>query len=122
MSKDWDQAKADRDTGMANAASGQDDWNNEADEFAIAYATACQRPYFMCEDIVEAARGHLSDPRDARAWGPVMKRVERMGYIVNIGTGPARTSNTSPKTRWASVEYLQAAEAPPAGKPFASFT
>jgi len=99
-SKTWKQAHADRTTGMAHAESGQDEWMEAAVEFACGWVLASPRSFFMTEDVVEDAKETIPQPRDLRAWGPVMKRVETLGYISKAGYAPARTSNTSPKVRW----------------------
>jgi hypothetical protein len=58
---------------------------------------------FLTEDVRAFARaGGLPDPPDGRAWGAVMRRAAKAGYIKSVGYRAARSSNLSPKVLWSA--------------------
>jgi len=80
-----------------------DGWSDWALEAVRQYAGGHPDP-FLTEDVRDwAAKRGLPKPPDDRAWGAVMQRAKRAGYIDNVGYGSARSSNLSPKILWVSI-------------------
>lgn len=99
---DMAQARAARDEGMrrveAHANADEPAWAEYAYEFLLNFAHGCEE--FKIEDVRAAAAGHVPDPPDARAWGPVAFRAARKGRIEVARYAPAATSHGSPKPVW----------------------
>jgi hypothetical protein len=102
------EAKKRRDSGIWQAVERADrevdNWSADAlgltQRFAVQHA---HRP-FLTEEVREWARLHgLPQPPDGRAWGAVMQRAARAGYIMQMGYAKARSSNLSPKVLWATT-------------------
>lgn len=82
-----EQARRDRDEGLARVEAGADDgWS------AYAYAWACA--YLRTHDEWfpdDSWSLGLAEPREARAFGPVVLRLIRAGYMVKSGEFRERT-------------------------------
>jgi hypothetical protein len=66
----------------------------QLDMFAIAK--------LLAENVRNWASDKLPDPPDGRAWGAVMQRARRAGYIRKVGYREAQSSNLSPKVLWSA--------------------
>jgi hypothetical protein len=59
---------------------------------------------FAAEDIRAFAEANgVARLKDARAWGLVLERAEKLGVIKNVGYAPSFSSNGSPKVLWRMV-------------------
>lgn len=54
-------------------------WSEQALEFVRLYALTSFE--FMTEDIRESAANIVPEAPSARAWGPIMKKAQKAGYI-----------------------------------------
>lgn len=98
---DMDFIRARRDDGIARvAASSGDDWQDAALASLHQYALTHER--FLTEEA-RADADQLPDWVDGRAWGQVVRRAVRLGWIERAGFAPARSSNLSPKPLWRSL-------------------
>jgi hypothetical protein len=101
-------AEALRDIGIERAVEhadhAVDGWSDWALEAVRQYASRHPDDPFLTEDVRDWAwkRGLPKAPDD-RAWGAVMQRARRAGYIGNVGYRSARSSNLSPKILWTST-------------------
>lgn len=73
-------------------------WNDDALEQVRQYAL--DHKEFTAEAMRTGKTAH-----DGRAWGPVMKRAAKEGYIISIGAEKVASSNLSYKTLWKSLVY-----------------
>lgn len=77
-------ARIERDKGMARATDHADredpGWGEHAYAFLRRYMR--QHAHFQTTDVRIAARGIVTDPPDARAWGFVVKRAVREGRLL----------------------------------------
>lgn len=79
-------------------------WSDIALEYLRAFMRAKGRAAFMTEDVRMAAdRGTYVPPApDARAWGAVILRAKRLGWLVHAGYAPNKdpSCHGSPKSVW----------------------
>lgn len=95
-------------TGMTSAADHADrevgDWRGKAAAALRAYIVEARRQNiltFMAEDARGwAEKRGLPTPPDKRAWGAVISKASRAGFIEKAGYAPAVSSNSSPKCLW----------------------
>jgi hypothetical protein len=80
------------------------DWQEAAyDRLRIFLILIAGAP-FLSETFVLHAEAHgLAPPKDARAYGAIIRRAARRGQIVKVGYAPAASSNLSPKCLWRGV-------------------
>jgi hypothetical protein len=101
------QAKRRRDSGMQRAAEHAeaviDGWQEKASEQLRIYVASRLGAPFLAEDFVSWSRYRVPAPPDGRAFGAVLKRAARSGWITKQGYAPAKSSNLSPKVLWAGV-------------------
>lgn len=62
----------------------------------------CGQP-FLTEDFKRWTVGRIDPPPDGRAYGPVIMRAKREGFIRTVGVAKATTSNLSLKPIWQSI-------------------
>lgn len=107
FAQSYTDAELRRDTGINAAIEHADreiaEWSDRAVEFVRLFARAAVGVgEFLAENARHFAHARgLPDPPDGRAWGAVMRRARRAGYIKNVGYRAARSSNLSPKVLWA---------------------
>lgn len=58
---------------------------------------------FLTEEFRQWTSGRIASPPDGRAYGPVIMRAKREGFIRSVGVAPAATSNLSLKPKWQVV-------------------
>jgi len=103
---DYDAALTRRAVGIARAADKADrdheGWQDEAVSAVRKYLAQHPGRQFLAEDVRAwcEAMGIIDAPENERAWGAVMRRAAKDGYICKIGYAPARSSNLSPKVLW----------------------
>lgn len=101
-------ARAGRDAGIARAMGHADrvngDWSERA--FVAMRSRLGYMERFTCEDMREAC-SEIQTPPDARAWGGIMLRAARAGFIVQDGWTIARAANVhcSPARVWRSILF-----------------
>lgn len=95
-------ARARRDEGMASVEAHANEEIPEWSEYAFVFLMHFARGHkeFRIEEVRTAAIGFVPPPPDSRAWGPVVQRAAREGFIKVCGYAPAATSNGSPKPVW----------------------
>lgn len=75
-------------------------WTDRAE--TALHVAAANLPQFTCEQFRDyAARIGLEAPHDARAFGVVISRAIRRGFIKRVGVAPARSSHGSLKPVYA---------------------
>lgn len=74
-------------------------WVDSALDFVQQYVAQRTEP-FLTEDVRAQATPLIGKPRDGRAWGTVMRRAVKAGYVQRVGFAPAKSSNLSPKVLW----------------------
>ncbi len=99
-------AEARRDVGIRASVDHADreviGWSDEAVALVRLFAVG-HIGEFLTENVREwAYASGLPLPPDGRAWGAVMRRAERFGYVRAVGYRAARSSNLSPKVLWAA--------------------
>lgn len=90
-----------RDIGIASAAASVScEWARRALGYVREFAAYADGP-FLVEQIREFAdAGGFDEPRNAKAWGPVIQEARRQKIIRPCGFAPARSSHRSPKVLW----------------------
>jgi hypothetical protein len=78
-------------------------WQDKALASVRNYAQSHRE--FLTEDVRFDA-SQLDTPTDGRAWGHVMRRAVKAGWIVRTDRcKPAKSSNLSPKPLWESLIF-----------------
>lgn len=97
-----------RDAGMERVLGSADraepNWSQRAFDYVVQFAR--KHPEFMSEDVREhAIKDGFPDAPDARAWGPVIRRVAIAGIIRSVGfrKQASISCHRSPKTVWALI-------------------
>ena len=81
-------------------------WRDDANLIVWAYAQTHKQ--FMAEDARAYAESvGLPPPPDKRAWGIVFKALSKLGLLFNLGYGPTKSSNGSPKVIWGRLRELR---------------
>lgn len=79
-------------------------WNDAALDQVVDFLTGkSMTETFFGTDAREYAHAHgLVQPKDTRAWGGVMRRAEKAGFIEHAGFGrsPNPASHSSPVAIW----------------------
>lgn len=78
-------------------------WNDLADKYLSKYLAEVGpwKDTFLVEEFRGwAERAGLPAPHNAKAFGPVIKRAEKRGWVRSAGYGAAASSNNSPKVLW----------------------
>lgn len=98
------EVQARRDDGIQRAADHSGAcWQDKALASVRNYAQTHRE--FLTEDARFDA-SQLDVPTDGRAWGQVMRRAVKLGWIVRTDRcKPARSSNLSPKPLWESMIF-----------------
>lgn len=96
------EARARRDEGMARVESKVDrmcpGWTAQAEALLTRFLAGTTGA-FITEQFAEWAEGQgLPEPHDSRAYGPLMNRARRLGWVVKVGYRTDRWA--SPKTEW----------------------
>lgn len=75
-------------------------WNEKAYKFLIEYIKTHEK--FLAEDIRWASVGIVPEPPSRRAWGSIIVRAAREGYIERIGytTTNSPKSHKTPASLW----------------------
>lgn len=97
-----DFARARRDDGIQRSGDHAGDvWRRGARGYLLEWL-ATHEGTFLAEDVraYAEARG-FAHPPDGRAWGVVFQSAARERLIRKDGYAPAKSSNLSPKVRWA---------------------
>lgn len=93
-----------RDKGIARAARHADavvkDWQEKALDRLRLFIDEREGAPFLAEEFVRWARFKVPAPPDKRAFGSVIQRAVKSGWIVKEGYAPASSSNQSPKCLW----------------------
>ena len=102
----FEQARAERDTGIKRASSRagkiSNGWNDRAFQWIADYAKTHKT--FISEDCTaEAAESGLAAPSDPRAWGAPFKRAAKQNIIKRIGFGISKRRHLSPTPLWESL-------------------
>jgi hypothetical protein len=96
MSKGHDMAKLSSD----RADRENQNWSLQAFQLVLEFVRKSRHP-FLTEEAREYAYLHgLTPAPDDRAWGHIIKSVERDGYIQHAGFGLAKSSNSTAKVLW----------------------
>lgn len=76
-----------RDAGILRASQHADEVCEGWTETALAFLQkfAATTPQFMTEDVRVAAAGIVPEPPDTRAWGNVIVKAKKLGYIRKLG-------------------------------------
>jgi len=98
-----------RDSGIKKAAdhaskATESDWPRDALEFLKRYLDRTGEPFLAEQFVLWALAQGISAPPDGRAWGSPIARARKLGLILRVGTGMAKTSNLSPKPLWQRAE------------------
>ena len=100
-----DQASINREQGIARVQENMEmacpGWTDIALNAVIEFAKSHE--HFLTEEVREYCHEFVPEPRDARAWGAVIRRAVKTNIIVRSGYAPARSSNLSPKPLWKSL-------------------
>lgn len=73
-------------------------WIAQAEALLIRFLYSAPAP-FLTESFVQWAEDHgLPEPHDSRAYGPLMNRARRLGWIVRVGYRCDSTG--APKSEW----------------------
>jgi hypothetical protein len=54
----------------------------------------------LAEELLDLVTPIIGAPRDARAWGRVIRKLAGEGLLIRVGFRPARSSNGSAKPVW----------------------
>ena len=106
---DYAQAREAADTGMAlaedKANKERPGWSDDAYRALEKFCLAHEGQRFLAEDVRAWSEeiGLVEAPRNAKAWGTVMRRAARYELIRSMGAAPAKSSNLSYKTQWLAV-------------------
>lgn len=93
-----------RDAGMARVQrSAGDMWMDEALLVLKRFLATRMTPTFLVEDIRTFADLTGFKSPKPKAWGPVIKRAEKLGLVTADGYAPANSSNRSAKVQWRPV-------------------
>lgn len=96
-----------RDLGMERAETHANrvtpEWTERATEIFRTYCEHREED-FLTENFIVWAREKYNfvAPKDGRAWGSIVSRAARIGWITCIGSDPAVTSNLGLKKKWRS--------------------
>lgn len=89
------------------AAAAGSDWEQKALLAVCEYANSHLGENHLAEEIRAFAEGNgVARLKDARAWGPTLKKAEKHGIIKRVGFAPTVSSNGSPKVLWEMVGVL----------------
>lgn len=101
-------AAAKRDLGMHRALEKADrsgsGWSDRALFGLLLYLGENDQPF-----LVEQARywcelyAEVEPPENLRAWGSVIQKAAKNGYIRKVGYAIAKSSNLSPKVLWEAI-------------------
>ena len=101
-----DTAAIRRELGISRAADKADrdheGWQDDALAAVCKYLAQHPDRPFLAEEVRAwcETTGVIAAPENERAWGAVMRRAAKDGYICKVGYAPARSSNLSPKVLW----------------------
>lgn len=91
-------------TAITNAEKHHEGWFDEAVSLVKQYASIYSFHSFMCEDVRVWAEQHklIERPPHARAWGAVMIRAAKEGFIKKVGFGFTKNplAHQTPATLW----------------------
>lgn len=75
-------------------------WSDRAFAFLLEFIT--RNDEFLAEDVRNEAKGIVPDPPSKRAWGGVIVRAKKEGYIVSIGFKQVSNpkAHRTPATLW----------------------
>lgn len=95
---------ADRMDGMQRAVEHADRVEPEWSELALDFLGrfARQHPYpFLIEQVIAESIGDVPQPPTTKAWGAIVRRASREGWLVKAGYADATaTRNACPKILW----------------------
>jgi hypothetical protein len=79
-------------------------WSSRAYSLLCRYAETHE--FFISEDVSDHSKSiGMSQPPTDRAWGPLYRRAQRDGVIVQDGSGRSRRRHASICPRWRSLVF-----------------
>ncbi len=72
-------------------------WSERAYAFLVEYSAT--HSAFLAEELIHASRGKVSEPPTTKAWGGVVLRASRSGFLRKVGYSD-HTRNAQPKILW----------------------
>jgi len=93
------------DRAVSHADSVEPQWSEQAYQFLLTFLTHNRE--FMAEDVREASIGIVPEPPSNRAWGGVIVRAAKAGYIRKAGFKKVRNSRAhcTPAAVWQSLYF-----------------
>lgn len=96
-----------RDAGMQQAVDHAEQvhegWSDVALNFLKNFAAKAER--FMTEDVRKAAEGIVPEPPTARAWGAVVVKAKKAGFIKHVGFNQVKNkkAHCTPASVWCAT-------------------
>lgn len=96
-----------RDQGMQRATNHADavinDWSETAYQFLLGYLHS--HSLFMTEDVRKASEGIVPEPPSLRAWGSIIVRAAKSGFIKRAGYENVKNAraHSTPATLWRKI-------------------
>lgn len=78
------------------------EWSDDALAALQAYAILRRGESFLIEEVIKSSRKFFPQPPTTKAWGAVVKRAQREGWLVKDGFAIG-AGNCCPKILWRHV-------------------